>query len=80
MSDDYAEKAVKEILNGETAEGLTVFVDDDSGATKLYGINLSIGWADQIVASGMYDHDARGVAYALGHIFDCTVDVEATNA
>jgi hypothetical protein len=73
----YNEKARRHILNGETAEGLSVFREDDgSSATPIYGINLSIGWADHIVASGMYHHDARGVACALADTLDCVAQDE----
>jgi hypothetical protein len=75
-SESYSEKARRHILNGETAEGLSLFREDEGGATPLFGVNLSIGWADHIVASGMYHHDARGVACARAETFDCVAEDE----
>lgn len=73
MSTDECTAAERELLNGETCERLAVFDSTPVGhATKQYGITLDQGWCERIIASGMYDHDARGIAYALAAVLGCT--------
>lgn len=68
-----SEAALDWLLNGETAEEVRVVPEEDSGATPLYMLVLSVGWAERIIASRMYDHDAKGLAYAVAALTDCRV-------
>jgi len=51
---------------------LTIF-EEEHGATPTFGLVLDVGWAERIIASGMYAHDALGIAYALACVFDCPI-------
>lgn len=76
---DNNERGLFHLLNGETANGLTIVQHDDEPpkATPTYMLNLNIGWADRIIAERMYLHDARGIAYLLADALGCSVgDVE----
>ena len=55
------------------AEGLRI-VEEDHGATPTYMLVLDIGWAEKIIAQGMYERDARGVAFVLGAAMNCEVE------
>lgn len=74
MSDiDERTAAERELLNGETAHRIVVFNSTPTGnATQTYSIMLDQGWCERIIASGMYDHDARGIAFALAAVLDCS--------
>jgi hypothetical protein len=70
-SDDIAREA---LLNGETAKRLLIRESTPAGhATKRYSIILDQGWCERGIASGMYDHDAKGIAHALAHTLNCGV-------
>jgi hypothetical protein len=70
---DECTAAERELLNGETAHRIAVFKSTPaSDATQMYGITLDQGWCERIIATGMYDHDARGISYALAAVLGCS--------
>lgn len=70
---DECTAAERELLNGETAYKIVVFKSSSAGhATQMYGITLDQGWCERIIATGMYDHDARGISYALAAVLGCS--------
>lgn len=42
-------------------------------ATPLYRIDANLGWADEIVATDLYEHVALGIGHALDAVYGCGV-------
>lgn len=71
--EDHEQLAAQWILNGETAESISVVAEESTKGTQTYTLILDVGWQESSIASNMYEHDALGIAHALAAVLDCNV-------
>lgn len=68
-------KAATDCLTPDgAAECVVVSPQDNAGATPLFIVTLDVGWAQRIIAAGMYERIAVGVAHAIAAVLDCDVE------
>jgi len=64
-SASHEELARNALSNGEEVKKAIVYADPTSKATPLFFLVLDFDWAESTVATGMYEHDAVGIAHAI---------------
>lgn len=67
-----AEEVEEQLCNAETAARVLVTRTDKPPVKWL--LTLDYGWAQTIIATCDYDHDAHGVAAAVAVALDCDVE------
>lgn len=62
-------------LNGSLPQRIVVGeVTPEGHATRLFAVVADHGWAERILASNCYAHDARDIAAAVGKFLDVPVE------